>query len=398
MAKNNGAATSPGGLMKYHKLLLVVFFLSGVCTLTLDGATAYTRSKQDGADPRLAEWEKLPPPNLEKMKPFLGVWESTNKSNGQVGFVTTFEVRDGAVRARHRVTPPGFEPFELEVQFIRVFDEQTLQWGLRNPSMGVILKTARLVNENTLHGTSEPVGIPKAPPPSTFTLKRRVGDRTQARNIINEASVSAWSQESERDRKRDVWQRPAEVFDALGVKPGYRVADIGSGSGYFTFRLATQVGAEGKVYAVDIDQGAIDKVRQRKEREKLEQVETILGESDDPRLPNDLDAVLIVDSYHEFRGYQRMMQAVFRALKPGGRLVIIDGEGPSGRPRTEYHRLHTIPAELVREEITRNGFVFKESRPGFYDAEYGKKMYFLIFERPQANRDSDDLIARPTNI
>jgi predicted methyltransferase len=190
-----------------------------------------------------------------------------------------------------------------------------------------------------------------------------------------------------------VWQRPAEVFDALGVKPGYRVADIGSGSGYFTFRLAAQVGTEGKVYAVDIDQGAIDKVRRRKEREKLEQIEPILGESDDPRLPNELDAVLIVDSYHEFRGYNRMMQAVFRALKPGGRLVIIDGEGPAGRPRTEYHRLHTIPAELVREEITRNGFVYKESRPGFYDAEYGKKMYFLIFERPVQNRDSDDLIA-----
>jgi hypothetical protein len=79
-----------------------------------------------------------------------------------------------------------------------------------------------------------------------------------------------------------------------------------------------------------------------------------------------------------------MMQSVLHALKPGGRLVIIDGEGPSGRPRTEYHRLHTIPADLVREEIVRKGFVFKESRPGFYDAEYGKKMYFLVFEKPFA--------------
>ena len=192
-------------------------------------------------------------------------------------------------------------------------------------------------------------------------------------------------QESDRSRKRDEWQRPAEVMDALGVKPGQRVADIGSGYGYFTFRLAARVGAEGKVYAVDIDQEAINKVRQRKEREKLEQVEPILGESDDPRLPNDLDAVLIVDTYHEFREYDRTVQAVFRALKPGGRLVIIDGEGPSGRPRTEYHRLHTIPAELVREEVARHGFVFKESRPGFCDEEYGKKMYFLIFEKPLQN-------------
>ena len=191
------------------------------------------------------------------------------------------------------------------------------------------------------------------------------------------------AQESERSRKRDGWQRPAEVFDALGVKPGHRVADIGCGFGYFTFRLAARVGVEGKIYAVDIDKEAIDKVRERKEREKLGQVEPILGQSNDPRLPNDLDAVLIVDSYHEFRDYDRMMQAAFRALKPGGRLVIIDGEAPSGRPRTEYHRLHSIPAELVREEVARQGFVFKESRPGFYDAEYGKKMYFLVFEKPE---------------
>jgi len=192
-------------------------------------------------------------------------------------------------------------------------------------------------------------------------------------------------QDSDRARKRDQWQRPAEVMDALGVEPGHRVADIGCGFGYFTFHLAARVGAGGKVYAVDIDREAINKVRQRKEREKLEQVEPVLGESADPRLPNDLDVVLIVDTYHEFRDYDRMMQAVFRALKPGGRLAIIDGEAPSGRPRTEYHRLHTIPAELVREEVARHGFVFKESRPGFYDAEYGKKMYFLIFESPLPN-------------
>ena len=200
--------------------------------------------------------------------------------------------------------------------------------------------------------------------------------------LIGIGGTSSSSQESDRSRKRDEWQRPAEVFDALGVKSGHRVADIGCGFGYFTFRLAARVGAKGKVYGVDIDREAITKVRERKEREKVEQVEPILGESADPHLPDDLDAVLIVDTYHEFRDYDRMMEAVFHALKPGGRLAIIDGEAPSGRPRTEYHRLHSIPPELVREEVARHGFVFKESRPGFYDAEYGKKMYFLIFDRP----------------
>jgi len=207
--------------------------------------------------------------------------------------------------------------------------------------------------------------------------------------LIGIGGTSSSSQESDRSRKRDEWQRPAEVFDALGVKSGHRVADIGCGFGYFTFRLAARVGAEGKVYGVDIDREAITKVRERKEREKVEQVEPILGESADPHLPDDLDAVLIVDTYHEFRDYDRMMEAVFHALKPGGRLAIIDGEAPSGRPRTEYHRLHSIPPELVREEVARHGFVFKESRPGFYDAEYGKKMYFLIFDRPLPSSSPD---------
>ncbi len=339
-------------------------------------ALAYATPKQEKPDPRLAEWAKLPPPDVEKMKPFLGAWESRRKSDDQVNNVTTFEVRDGVVRARCRVTPPDGEPFQMEVQFIRVLDGQTLQWGLRNPSMGVILHTAKLVDENTLQGTSEPVGIPHGPPPGTFILKRRAGDQKPAPNNADSP------QDLERGRKRDAWQRPTEVFDALAVKPGQCVADIGSGSGYFTFRLAARVGAEGKVYAVDIDEEAINKVRRRKEREKLEQVEPILSEADDPRLPAGLDMALIVDTYHEFHDYDRIMQAVFRALKSGGRLGIIDGEAPAGRPRTEYHRLHTIPAELVREEITRHGFVFKDSRPGFYDPEYGKKMYFLIFEKP----------------
>jgi predicted methyltransferase len=370
-------------MLKSHKFLLVLFLGIGVCALRFFNATvAQEREKQAEADARIAAWEKLPPPNLEEMKAFLGVWESRGKSDNRVDIVTTFEIRDGVVRGRYMATPLGAQSFQLEFQFIRLIDKQTLQWGLRNPSKGIILKTARLVDENTLQGMSEPVGIPQAPPPSPFTLTRRVGDRKPAPADIDGAAKVAAAQESERSRKRDAWQRPAEVFDALAVKPGQRVADLGSGYGYFTFRLAARVGAEGKVYAVDVDEEATNQVRQRKQREKLAQVEPILSEANDPRLPPGLDVVLIVDSYHEFREYDRIMQAVFRAMKSGARLGLIDGEAPSGRPRTEYHRLHCIPPELAREEITRHGFVYKGSRPGFYDEEYGKKMYFLIFEKP----------------
>jgi len=190
------------------------------------------------------------------------------------------------------------------------------------------------------------------------------------------------AQESQRDRQRDEWQRPEEVFAALNIKAGDRVADIGCGHGYFSFRLAKKVGSGGRVFAVDIDPSAVNKVKEKKEREKIDQIEPIVGEGADPKLPGELDSVLIVDSYHEFRQYDEMMRAVFQAMKPGGRLVIIDGEASAGQPRTTYHRLHVIPDQIVREEVVRNGFVFKDSRPGFYDAEYSKKMYFLVFEKP----------------
>ncbi|MFY9554351.1 MAG: methyltransferase domain-containing protein, partial [Blastocatellia bacterium] len=151
------------------------------------------------------------------------------------------------------------------------------------------------------------------------------------------------------------------MFDALAVKPGHRVADIGSGSGYFTFRLAARVGAEGKVYAEDIDQKAIDKVRQRKDREKLGQVEAILGESADPHFPNDLDSVLIVDSYHEFRDYDRMMQSVFHTLKSGGRLVIIDGEAPSGRPVPNTSDCTASPRSWCAKRLPARGLCSKKA-------------------------------------
>jgi predicted methyltransferase len=202
--------------------------------------------------------------------------------------------------------------------------------------------------------------------------------------ILVPASNDATSQESERSRTRDTWQRPAEVLDALGADTGRRVADIGSGSGYFTVRLAERVGREGRVYAVDVDRAALDRLRERTQRDGLEQVEFVHADSADPRLPAGLDAALIVDAYHEFRHHDETLQAVFRALVPGGRLVVIDGEAPAGRPRAEYHRMHRIPADLVQDDAVRAGFAFRERRKGFHDVEYGKQMYFLVFEKPLA--------------
>jgi hypothetical protein len=130
-----------------------------------------------GRDPRLEEWANLPPPDIETMKPFLGTWESIRDG---ACWVMIVEVKDGVVRAENSVTPPSGETVHLEVQFVRVMDHQTVQWGLLNGlGGGTILQTSKLVDENTLQGTSEPVGIPHAPPPHSVTYKRRSHDTKQ---------------------------------------------------------------------------------------------------------------------------------------------------------------------------------------------------------------------------
>jgi predicted methyltransferase len=197
------------------------------------------------------------------------------------------------------------------------------------------------------------------------------------------AAVTGAAQRSRFDEARDTWQRPDEVLDALAIGPGSRVADVGAGRGYFTFKISERVGSTGAVYAVDVKQALVNEIQQRTAREGLAQVQSILGADDDPHLPDGLDAVLVVDAYHEFREYDGMLAKMFGALRPGGRFVVIDGEAPEGRARTDYFSLHRIPASVVRREAEEHGFRFIESRPGFPEPGNRKQMYFLIFERPR---------------
>lgn len=182
---------------------------------------------------------------------------------------------------------------------------------------------------------------------------------------------------------RDAWQRPQEVMDALDVVAGSVTADIGAGNGYFTFHLAARVGPSGKVYAVEIDAEALEKLRGRAQREKLTQVEAVLGVSDDPRLPaGALDAVLIVNAYHEMRAYDAMLEAIYRALKPGGRLGIIDAATNPGEKRETYFSRHRVPAEVVRAEAEQRGFRFLRSPPGFVRSRDNREFWFLVFRKP----------------
>jgi len=182
---------------------------------------------------------------------------------------------------------------------------------------------------------------------------------------------------------RDTWQRPTDVMDAMGAAPGSVVADVGTGFGYFAFRLAERVGPEGKVYAVDIRDSLLQQIHGYAEKQNLKQIETVLGAEDDPRLPAAaLDGIVIVNTYHEMGRYDAMLQGMFRALKPGGKLVIIDQPAPTGKTREEYFRNHKLPEEIVRQDSSRNGFRFLEKKADIGN-ESREKWYFLVFEKPR---------------
>lgn len=187
------------------------------------------------------------------------------------------------------------------------------------------------------------------------------------------------------DAKRDSWQRPNEVMDALQLHAGSVVADLGAGQGYFTFKLAERAGPTGKVFAEDLLAERMAAVREAAARHNLPQVETIVGTASDPHLPaGALDAILVMNAYHEFRDYDAMMRAMLTALKPGGLLGIIDAKDDLGQARATYQQRHRLPEQMTLDDAKRNGFHFVKRLLGFSDSDTGREYYFLLFEKPKA--------------
>jgi ubiquinone/menaquinone biosynthesis C-methylase UbiE len=135
---------------------------------------------------------------------------------------------------------------------------------------------------------------------------------------------------------RDQWQHPDQIMDALNIAEGSVVADLGAGSGWFTIQLARRVLPNGVVYAEDIQPQMIEAISRRMQRENLPNVRPVLGTAKDPRLPPGLDAVLIVDVYHEMEDPVTLLKNVARSLKPQGRIGVVDfnpgGGGPGPAP------------------------------------------------------------------
>src|SRR5258708_2815290 len=154
---------------------------------------------------------------------------------------------------------------------------------------------------------------------------------------------------------RDSEERPDSLVNALEIPLGASVAEVGSGTGYFTWRLAEKVGPKGRVFAVDVQQTMLDLTAETINKHQLANVEFVLGGESDPRLPAaSLDLVLIANAYHEFSEPESMVTAINRSLKPDGRLVVIEfAEGHPFGPQDKTERMTVVQ---ICAEIEPMGF------------------------------------------
>ncbi|MDO6413625.1 methyltransferase domain-containing protein [Sphingomonas sp. BIUV-7] len=156
---------------------------------------------------------------------------------------------------------------------------------------------------------------------------------------------AAWSNEADRERAGE----SMAVIGAAGVRPGMTVADIGAGEGYYTLALSKAVGAQGKVFAEDIVPSYVSALRRRLRDARIENVELIQGAPDDAKLPaGHFDRIFLVHMYHEISQPYGLLWRLRPALKPGGRIVIVDADRPTAR--------HGTPPRLLACELATAGY------------------------------------------
>jgi SAM-dependent methyltransferase len=171
------------------------------------------------------------------------------------------------------------------------------------------------------------------------------------------------------DPARDAWQLPSRVIDALQLTPGQRVADIGAGTGYFTVRLARSPAAP-TVYAVDIEPSMVEYVTQRAAREGLKNVVAVRAGADRTNLPEPVDLVLVVDTFHHIPNRVAYFTALKAHLKPGARLAIVDfrKDSPEGPP-VEYR----FTPDQITAELSKAGFSLQTSH------DFLPRQIFLVY-------------------
>ncbi len=181
---------------------------------------------------------------------------------------------------------------------------------------------------------------------------------------------AAWLERPDREET----ELPQQVVEQMKLKPTDVVADIGAGTGYFTFRMSRVV-PQGKVYAVDIQPEMLSIIEERKKTGQIVNVVGVLGTEMDTKLPvGVVDVALLVDAYHEFSYPREMMESIWKSLKPGGRVVEIEYRGED--PKVPIKPLHKMTVAQARKEMAAVGLVWKETK------EFLPQQHFIVFEKP----------------
>ena len=172
---------------------------------------------------------------------------------------------------------------------------------------------------------------------------------------------------------RDGWQQPERVVQSLAIKPGERIADLGSGGGYFTFRLSQAVGPTGKVYAVDVDKDMLEDLAERAKNDGYRNIEKVLAKYDDPSLPESgVDLIFTSNVYHHIEARAKYFADAARYLRPGGRIAIVDF---NGKHWSATFVGHTTPVELIKKEMGEAGYRLER------ELDFLDRQSFLVFSK-----------------
>jgi ubiquinone/menaquinone biosynthesis C-methylase UbiE len=212
-----------------------------------------------------------------------------------------------------------------------------------------------------------------AQPGSQISLRRRRHLEICLGALLFVSGCTTLKQCAYEGLSRDDWQQPQRVIQSLQIRPGAAIADLGAGSGYFTFRLAGATGPAGRVYAVDVDHDMTALIEAKAKERSVRNIETILALPEDSKLPQgSIDLIFSSNTYHHLEDRVRYFAALRKALRSGGRVAIIEFDRRSWLTGLFSHY---TPSESIKREMAQAGYRLTQ------ELEFLDRQSFLIFEQ-----------------